>query len=172
MVGRCVNVRSGHSSKGHQLRSGRTFGSGPYKSSLSAVDFSNYWKSKIHHDLRLLLVRLREARRDDESEEQTASNIHRSSILKPFYVHAGFSDKYISHSTCLSCLIAPPEHALPCGHVLCTPCLQAFGSPRGNFLYDITSCPLGHKEPEVWNIPWRVAFKPASAGVRILSLDG
>lgn len=175
-AGRCVNVRSGHSPKGHQLRSGRTFGSGPYFSNFSAADFSNQWKSKIHYDLKLLLSRLQEASRDGESEELTASKIHKAAILDPFYKHVGSSDKYVSHSTCLSCLIATPEHVLPCGHVLCTPCVQAFGSSRrksrGKFLFEVDSCPLWHEKPEVWSTPWQTLFKPASAGVRILTLDG
>ncbi len=174
-AGRCVNVRSGHSQKGHQLKSGRTFGSGPrssYCSTFSVENFGNKWKSMVHHDLEQLLGKLREVSRDTESEEQAASNLHQQYILTSFFQHVGSSDKFISHSTCFSCLIAPPEHSLPCGHILCTPCLQAFGSLRGKSLVEVTTCPLWHAHEQFWEPPWPVAFKPASAGIRILTLDG
>ncbi len=31
------------------------------------------------------------------------------------------------HSACWCCLFEAPEHVLSCGHVLCTPCVKAYG---------------------------------------------
>ncbi len=170
--GRCTNVRSGHSPKGHQLRNGKSFGSGPYQSSFSTEFYSDTWKCKIHHDLEILLNMLREAGDDYEPEELVASRIHKDSVLTPFFQHVKSSEYYVSHSTCFSCLIAPPEHMLPCSHVICTPCLQAYGAAKGKVLMEITSCPLWHERPMTWDKPWQIVLKPASAGTRILTLDG
>lgn len=170
--GRCSNVKSGHSAKGHQLRNGISFGSGPYRSRLSAEFFGDTWKCKIHHHLELLLGRLHETKDDYEPEELVASRIHKKFVLTPFFQHVKSSENYVSHSTCFSCLIAPPEHMLPCSHVICTPCLQAYGVAKGRVLVEVTSCPLWHERPMTWNKQWQIILKPLSAGVRVLSLDG
>lgn len=170
--GRCNNVKSGHSSKGHQLQNGKAFGSGPYYSKFSAESYGNKWKSKIHHNLQLLLSRLREANDGSESEEVVASRIHQQYVLTPFFKHVKSSENYVSHSTCFCCLIAPPEHPLPCSHVICTPCLQAFGTRKGKFVIELRTCPLWHEQPRIWNKPWQIVSKPPSAGIRILTLDG
>lgn len=170
--GQCNNVKSGHSSKGHQLQNGKTFGSGPYQSTFSAEAYGNTWKSKIHHHLQLLLIRLREANHGYESEELVASRIHQKYVLEPFFKHVKSSENYVSHSTCFCCLIAPPEHPLPCSHVICTPCLQAFGIIKGKFVVELDTCPLWHEQSRTWNKPWQIISKPPSAGIRILTLDG
>lgn len=148
-AGRCVNVRSGHNAKGHQLKNGRTFGASAdsrYLSNFSAERFGNTWKGLVHHDLELLLGRLRVASSEMESEEQTASIIHQNNILAPLFKHIGSSEDYISHSTCFSCLMAPPEHPLPCGHIFCTPCLRVSGRMRGKNRVEISHCPLWHND--------------------------
>lgn len=170
-AGRCVNCRSGHSSKGHQLKNGKVFAGGGYQSDFSADSFGDEWRSLIHNNLKHLQERLEDEYKSCESEEQAASNIHRSTVLVNFYQHVGPSKAYISHSVCFSCLIAPPSHPLPCGHVLCTPCLQAYGKPRGKNLVEVGSCPL-HLDEGEWSPPCLISFKPPLAGVRILTLDG
>jgi hypothetical protein len=64
-----------------------------------------------------------------------------------------------------------PEHPLPFGHVLCTPCIKGYGSPLEHSLVRMDCCPL---HPEEWEKfgPWIIRFKPDFAGVRVLSLDG
>ena len=168
LEGRCSNVKSGHSSKGHQLRNGKSFGSGPYQSRFSAESYVDTWKCKIHHHLELLLNRLREAHDDYESEELVASRIHKEFILTPFFQHVKACENYVSHSTCFSCLTAPPEHMLPCSHVICTPCLQAYGVTKGKVLIEVTSCPLLHDRPMSWNKPWQVIFKVRTSAVNVL----
>lgn len=91
-----------------------------------------------------------------------------------FYCHSaqGRPEAFISHTTCLSCLFEPPEHALLCGHVLCASCLRAYGRSRGRNLVEIEGCPM--ELLSTWSRygSWKVLLKPDAAGLRILSLDG
>jgi hypothetical protein len=120
-----------------------------------------------------LLKRLRE-RQDGKKipENEAAAEIHQQDMLRNFYAHTirGRSDAYISHTACFCCLFDPPEHALPCGHVLCTRCLNAFGMSRKRNIIEIDSCPIDSDKFAVGT--WTVVMKPETAGVRILTLDG
>lgn len=107
-------------------------------------------------------------------EAQAAADIHKDTVMVHFYEHAarGRADAFRNHSTCFSCLFEPPEHALPCGHVLCTTCLQAYGHlGKGRTSVEISGCPLESLiRPRYGN--WRIFLKPADAGIRVLTLDG
>lgn len=107
-------------------------------------------------------------------EMQEAANIHRDTVLRHFFHHLDGSKNFISHTVCFSCLIAPPEHPLPCGHVLCTSCVKDFGSARGHTTIDMKYCPLHRKEDPDGQFDgrWPVIVKPPGAGIRVLSLDG
>lgn len=63
-----------------------------------------------------------------------------------------------------------PEHPLPCGHVLCTACIKAYGKQKKTSII-VSCCPL-HRESTMWAKPVLIRFKPIGAGVRVLSLDG
>jgi hypothetical protein len=61
---------------------------------------------------------------------------------------------------------------VPCGHIICTPCTAAFGTPLGAGFIKMDSCPLSHHK-EVWNErEYLTSIKPDQAGVRVLTLDG
>lgn len=172
--GRCVNVKAGHQSKGHQLVSGKVLAVGSYMSVFTTENHQDFFRWSVYLNLTKLLERLRAATTTSlHLELQKAAEIHRDFVLKAFYQHLSGSKSFISHTSCFSCLIAPPEHALPCGHVLCTPCVQAFGVTRGRYKIEMTYCPLHHEESDGQFRPrWPVMIKPSSAGVRVLSLDG
>ena len=91
-----------------------------------------------------------------------------------FYCHSarGRPEAFISHTTCFSCLFEPPEHALSCGHVLCTSCLRAYGRPRGRNVVEIEGCPMELLSKRSRYGSWKVLLKPDAAGLRILTLDG
>jgi len=93
--------------------------------------------------------------------------------LNNFYHHLGGAQGFISHATCFCCLRELALHPLPCGHVLCTPCIKGYGRPHSGLSgsYTIAYCPL-HDRDAVFPTPLVVYFKPPLAGVRILSLDG
>ena len=145
---------------------------GNYQSSFDMHSFEGEFRAKVYDYLSMLLIRLRQACDDnDDPEALIAANIHMVAVMGPFYRHVSHPDLFVSHSTCYACLMAPPEHPLPCGHVFCTPCLRAFGNARGKSLIEMEACPM-HIQDTIWNPPWPVTLKPASAGIRILTLDG
>lgn len=78
---------------------------------------------------------------------------------------------YNSHSACFCCLFEPPEHALPCGHILCTPCIKDYGQLRSKTEVEIHGCPIESRVVHRYQT-WRIHLKPETAGVRILTLDG
>ena len=173
---RCVNVRSGHGTKGHQLKNGKVLAVGNY---LSQFSFDNYREifnfdvySQLTESLKMLHIKVHET---GQFEADAAAAIHKDSVMKHFYNHmaeagAG-ADAFINHSTCFSCLFEPPEHALPCGHVLCTPCLRAYGGSKGKFVVEIDGCPLESLSRPRDQV-WKVVMKPPDAGIRVMTLDG
>ncbi|KAH0558950.1 hypothetical protein GP486_004425 [Trichoglossum hirsutum] len=101
------------------------------------------FRDKIYNRLQQLLANItHDTNGGIPLEEQTAPKVHQEAILRPFYKHLGGAHKYLSHSTCFSCLMTTPEHPLRCRHVLCTPCARAYGKPRGEHLIEVTECPL------------------------------
>ncbi|KAI9769094.1 MAG: hypothetical protein M1840_004445 [Geoglossum simile] len=163
----CVNVSTGHT-KGHQSRDGYIFASGHYESKALTPDFRSTFLNNIYNNLQQLQKEL--TRGANDPKKQTPATIHQKNILRPFYSHIGGSHRYISHSVCFSCLMRPPEHPLPCDHVLCTPCVQAYGNPQGKHLIVVKECPL-----EVdcrFHKACHIMLKPTSAGIRVLTLDG
>lgn len=142
----------------------------------STFAFAEYQK-KFQYDVFIRLDGLLQLLRDRQVETrkpevQAAAEIHRDTVLKNFYAHAmrGPHDSYISHTSCFCCLFESPEHSLPCGHVLCTSCLKAFGTTRKRNVMEIDCCPIdGH---QFSSGRWTVVLKPDTAGIRILTLDG
>ena len=169
--GRCVNVRSGHGSKGHQFANGKVVAVGSYQSTFSFETHLEKFRNSVYHYLKELLKELRETVGENQPEIQMAAQVHRSHVITYFYerVSEGKMDKLASHSICLSCLMHLPEHALPCGHILCTHCLQAYGNHLEKDVIEIASCPLHF---DSYFRSWRIYLKPQAAGVRVLSLDG
>lgn len=164
----------GHGSKGHQRKSGKVLAVGGYVSRFSfennRKEFQNEIYIRLNDLLKILHTRVEE---DEQTEAQAAAEIHKDKVMAHFFDHAarGQTTNFISHSTCFSCLFEPPEHALPCGHVLCTLCLRAYGKSHVETMVEIVGCPMDmlitrrHQS-------WKVFLKPAAAGIRMLTLDG
>ena len=164
-----------HGSKGHQLKNGKVLAVGGYVSSFSFNEYCESFQDAVYSRLEELLRRLRSrVQEGGEFEAQAAAEIHREEVLVHFYSHSarGRPEAFISHSACFSCLFEQPEHALPCGHVICTPCLRAYGHPRGRTVVEIDGCPLELLNRRSRHGFWRVTLKPDAASIRILTLDG
>lgn len=187
-AGRCCNVRSGHNPKGHQNAQGKVIANGSYQSTLHPETFTPEWLSQIRHSLQAIEAAISKLSQafPDRTELTTASLMHRE-CLNDFYRVLGDggggggggacdssgsgATAFVSHSACLSCLRELPECALPCGHVLCLPCLELYGARTSRTCIEISRCPL-HVGDVIAEPPWMVAVKPARAGVRVLCLDG
>lgn len=170
---RCVNVRSGHGAKGHQLKTGKLLAAGDYQSSFTFASYKQVFQDHIYERLEALSHRVRQRTKEDVTEDRAAAEIHRESVLHHFFtrVFKGDSQSFISHSVCFVCLFEAPEHALPCGHIICTSCLRTYGRTILNRYVDIVECPLEEKERRFVST-WRVHLKPENCGVRVLTLDG
>ncbi len=171
-LGRCCNVKSGHNPKGHQNRDGKIIGAGGYQSSFDSREFMPRWIERIRSHLQHLQSKFAELSHSlrEQTENQIAAELHKQ-LLNDFYRGLGNVSDFVSHSTCFSCLRELPEHALPCGHVLCSPCIKAYGARISRTIIELKRCPL-HLRDWVWNPPWKIAVKPPYARVRILCLDG
>ena len=175
---RCVNVRSGHGDKGHQNASAKIFADGKYEARQTFESLQQAFANNTFFRLEELLHRLRQKQRSStkNDEIQDAAEIHRDDVMAYFYRHVmieGKPGRYTSHTVCFCCLLRPPEHALPCGHVLCTQCVMIYGrlKPGNRSAIEINHCPM---ESQTIQIPqsWSIHLKPDAAGVRILTLDG
>lgn len=147
---------------------------GAYVSSFSFESYQQRFQWDVYSRLDELLKTLRSrVQEGSELEAEAAADIHKNTVMVHFYNHSarGRADAFISHSTCFSCLFEPPEHALPCGHILCSSCLQAYGHARDRLVVELDGCPIESLSRPRYGL-WRVFLKPAAAGIRILTLDG
>ncbi|KAK8002141.1 hypothetical protein PG991_014363 [Apiospora marii] len=172
-LGHCCNVRSGHNPKGHQNRQGKIIGNGDYESELDVATFGPIWTQLIRASLKQLqaaLFRLGEELAD-RTELQTAALLHRERLNELYSNVLGNATDFVSYSACLCCLRELPECVLPCGHILCLPCIQVYGHRTSRTTIEISRCPL-HVRDVIATPPWVIATKPPQAGARILCLDG
>ncbi|KAF2773221.1 hypothetical protein EJ03DRAFT_323724 [Teratosphaeria nubilosa] len=172
---RCELVKARHQTKGHQDQKG-IIAAGDYEAAFDAT-FVEQWKAQlllavetVHRDFS---YELEMATQTEEMqaipEERIALDLH-IEHLNQFFEQVGPATSICSHSTCFCCLMDVPEHPLPCGHVLCTACIKAYGK-QSKTSVSLPCCPL-HREATKWTMPAVVRFKPSGAGVRVLSLDG
>ncbi|RFU29557.1 hypothetical protein B7463_g6774, partial [Scytalidium lignicola] len=168
---RCINMENGHT-KGHQLKNGKVY-SGSYQSSFSPASYRETFRANVFYAFEDSLKKLQEDdRKTHQDEERVAAMIHKETTLNYFFEKLrGPNDCLFSNTSCLVCLMNTTEYRLPCGHIICAPCLQGYGYAKGDILIEIDSCPLPH-DRVMWDKTWPVSVKPEQAGVRILCLDG
>ncbi|KAI0888236.1 uncharacterized protein GGS22DRAFT_95044 [Annulohypoxylon maeteangense] len=170
--GKCCNVKAGHNPKGHQNESGKIIGSGGYESNFDYHEYAPKWIDRISAKLEELQFKFieRSYKLLEYSEHHIAADVHKKTINE-FYRSLGNPEDFKSHTACFSCLRELPEHALPCGHVLCLPCVKAYGTNVSKTTIELRNCPL-HARDTTWESVWTVLVKPAFAGTRVLCLDG
>lgn len=178
---RCVNVRNGHGSKGHQSADGKVFAAGQYESRFTFAAYQQEFRHNVFYRLSDLLSDLHNRLLSKGTEinqavtEKITADIHRDAGLRPFYVNVSgiedVPDLFNSHTACLCCLFEPPEHLLPCGHVICTSCARSYGNNLDSNSIDVPECPLENGASFKLS-PCKIRIKPRAAGVRLLVLDG
>jgi hypothetical protein len=167
---KCVNVRIGHGSKGHQDKDGRIFAPGNYKSNFTFEEKRDELHARVYFRLEYLLDQLADRTRRGESQEGAAAEMHRSNIMEFFHKPSNRSGpiNLHDHSVCWCCLFEAPEHVLSCGHVLCTPCVKAYGRYETRTSVRIHECPF---ESYIECEPRSIYIMPEMAGIRVLVLD-
>lgn len=168
--GFCVNSGGMHK-KGHQDEDGRIIAAGSYTSDFTYEQFLDEWRLCLQENISQLQEELRDAMSSHEvSEEEAILELH-SENMRSFYRETKQINRFHSHDACVSCFTQISQHALPCGHILCTPCVKGYGSCEDRFSFSLTRCPLQcHRQR--WPRPFIIRFKPDFAGLRVLSLDG
>jgi hypothetical protein len=166
----CVNTCRGHI-RGHQDKNGRLLSVGKYTNSFNEKDFEDDWHSMLTTNLDHIREQMERMRAGEVArEEENAAQVLHLKRMNEFYSNLGDLSTYTNHSACFCCLRELPEHPLPCGHVLCTPCVKSFGRKKNKVTFAMEACPL-HDEQK-WDQEWEIPVKPHLAGVRILTLDG
>ena len=171
----CMLVKARHQPKGHQDNQG-IIAAGDYQAAFDS-SFVHRWKAQLRSAIeglhRDFSYELEQASQSHDTnaipEERIALDLH-IEYLNNFFEAVGPAASIVSHSTCFCCLMDVPEHPLPCGHVLCTACIKAYGRQYKSAV-SMQCCPL-HRESTSWARPALIKFKPPGAGVRVLALDG
>lgn len=149
-------------------------GTSPFQTSLDPARFFPAWTQMIQQGLaraqQELLVRAQN--QEQRSRRAVAALIHRRELTRALAYWMQHPSDLVSYKFCLFCACqANPEHLLPCGHVLCTACVETFHDGRADdepqSRYAVR-CPFHPAE----QAPALLHVKPAGAGLRILCLDG
>ncbi len=176
---RCVNVRARHT-KGHQTDNGKVFATGGYVSQFTPNEYRREFRDNVYCCLVKLLDKLEKELRskEDASERLAASSIHKDVVLAGFFRcvdppdRRGSAGPLTSQSACFCCLLEAGQHPLPCGHLLCTECVMAFGKLDSNTsAVWMKECPIGVDACPLTFFPAQIRIKPRSSGVRIMTLD-
>ena len=175
--GACANYSFSHKSAIHQNKDGRRF-QGNFQSKflnhrdLEAIQTDTFLE-EVNKHLGAIVKKMQARQIQDGSrlEKRTAFLLHIEQTMSR-YVWAWNRDS--SHSTCFSCLMSVPEHALPCGHIICHQCFVLLSTDQkssSDHELEIESCPLCCNMANK-NMHMKISIKPRTAGLRILSLDG
>ncbi|KAF7502349.1 hypothetical protein GJ744_006003 [Endocarpon pusillum] len=167
----CINSRLYHE-KGHQSESGRIVASGPFMSPVFVEDFHTEWLDMIRNHLVDIEASVREipteANMTANNREKVAYELHRQSLMNFF---GNDPERIEGYYSCYGCLMEVPQHPLPCGHMLCTSCVQMLGHVTDKNTVTVDFCPFESRVSSNLT-PCSIRFKPDFAGIRILSLDG
>ncbi|KAL8968226.1 MAG: hypothetical protein Q9183_002563 [Haloplaca sp. 2 TL-2023] len=166
----CVKVAVGHNTKGHQTAQGKLIETGEYVPSFRYHNDLRQWIQSLEKELANIEF-AKDTSRPMLNPENVIPTLHVDN-LQAFYSNIGSASDFKSHSTCFCCLREVPLHPLTCGHVLCTPCVYSYGTPRDTELIEVSHCPICLPEERRSYLAATIEFKPKLAGVRVLCLDG
>jgi len=143
-------MKSRHNSKGHQDSAGRILALGGYQSDFDFNKCADVWINNISHYLEKIQKEVHAASIHDDSltEPEAGARVH-CKTMNEFYRNVGGNVfLFVCHSTCFSCLRELPEYALPCGYMLCTPCLKSYARQAKKSVFQLGFCPLHVAETE------------------------
>lgn len=168
---RCANVRSGHAAKGHQLSDGRVFARGAYESSYKFEEHRKQILDDIYVTFHQSMMKLAQLARQGVNQLKAAAILHRDDALSEFYPASDKDEPVgLQHTVfCICCLFGVPEALLPCGHMLCRECVEAYGHRKAQALIEVMECPLEINQTTE-SQPHVIYTRPESAGVRVLAL--
>lgn len=172
---RCELMKARHHTKGHQDGQG-IIAHGDYRSTFTHEEYGPMWERQLRASISFVQGDLQRHQEQYakggllDSDEKIALRLHRQNIYD-FYSGIGDPQDMVSHSTCFCCLMEVPEHPLPCGHVLCSACVQAYGKSTNKCIVEMAYCPL-HMDQTRWSSVHQIKFKHKAAGTRVLCLDG
>ena len=168
---KCVNSRVSHG-KGHQKASGTIIAVGPFKDPPDLGDFESEWTRMTRDHFVQIEASAQEARTEagvrSSTGEKFAYELHRQPLTRFF---GTYGEHTPGRHSCYGCLMEVPQHPLPCGHMLCSPCVRMLGRPTDKNTVTVDFRPFDSKAVRKLN-PCSIRFKPDFAGIRILSLDG
>lgn len=168
----CYVVKNAHQ-KGHQNKDGKVFSFGDYVQLFDPDATFESWMESIEKHLKQLKAQLNRSGADRE-EPDIVWQSHLRQVANLYKALPSLGNS-INYATCLCCVNKIPDHALPCGHVICDDCAKALGDDKtGDGLkFELSFCPL-HTESTrpVWRPPVIIRFKPKDSGARVLCLDG
>ena len=175
----CVNVSAKHT-KGHQSAGGGIIGAGGYRPIGAIVDDGADSGGDVS---RLVAERFRGVVKGEYEKFFTGlgsgppSRSAAVQMRRDVLASGDFTQMWnspsggcSSHMTCFACLFSPPNHPLPCGHVICESCAEDFSEHyEGCFVLRICPlCPRGG----LGQRPWTLKREPRQTAPRILTLDG
>lgn len=172
---RCCNLKAGHpKGAGHQISSGKRFA--VFESHRKEQDTNerqgrDIFLEDIMRNLETAIGDLKASSHEFNGSKEERKAVHSLHINKTLSSYVKAWELTTSHTTCLCCLAAVPEHAIiKCGHFICHDCcISSSSETRPDLEREIGFCPVCSK---ILSPPMKIAIKPRSAGLRILSLDG
>ncbi|KAK3900585.1 hypothetical protein C8A05DRAFT_17128 [Staphylotrichum tortipilum] len=183
---RCVNTKFGHAI-GHQSEAGSLLNPGLFvHGAFDSARFVSAVQGSIDRTMKHINAKNPASRQEWRRFAAERQRVRLASLRQlggyPDHLSSKLSvlgstrRRDVSHtSVCYGCLFGRPEYALPCGHVLCLPCLEDFDRTDPSARYPGV---FVHKEciicaastGEGW--PYKAQVRPDLAGLRVLSLDG
>lgn len=172
---RCRNFHSTHA-KGHQRDDGKVMGITPsiLQANFDPTHFLPAWTHIIEQGLARAQQEMLVGAEAQKhlSRRAVAALIHRRELTQLLASWMKHPSDLVSYKFCLFCACRDnPEHPLPCGHVLCTACVETFRDGNAEDGLEpryAVRCPFHPTE----QAPAILQVKPTNAGVRILCLDG
>jgi hypothetical protein len=142
--GKCVLSYTDHRAKEHRSKTGLLLAEGFYCSSFSFESVVHNFRNSTYFWLADMTARLSAGNTEGVPKEQSVVRMHQDLILPAFFRHVSRGDvrSLTSQTVCFSCLMKPPQHELPCGHIFCKACISRCGTRGPDLCFEVSVCPI------------------------------